>query len=520
LFAQSANKEPAVKAPRGSISGRVKIKDKPARGVTVGLRKSALMSASDVFTKTVTDAEGNYRLSDVPAGSYLVTVAAPAFINPDVNEYKSVVVSEGENVDDINFSLVRGGVITGKVTDGEGRPVIVQQVFILPADSVGTPRPPQGAMNAQTDDRGIYRVYGVRPGRYKVAAGQGDEQTGIYVSSQSRYKRVFHPDVSDAAKATVIEVTEGSEASKVDITLGSVMQTYSVSGRIINGETNAGMPSLTFTLRALVGQRFAFGRTDARGEFVLEGVAAGKYDVMMAPDNSEFRADALTVEVIDRDVTDVTLKLTKGLRVTGVVVLETQDKAARGKLSEMTVQGSVRPATNTRYGSSSTSPIAADGSFTLKGLMKGRLELSLSSFGSAYPLKGFAISRIERDGVLAQRIELQEGQDLTGLKIVVGYGTAVVRGVVNVENGPLPEGARIFVRLSRPGDTTSFARNVAADERGRFVIEGILPGEYEITAVVGGMPKQPKPVKQPVSLADGVTTEVNLAIDLAVPATP
>jgi photosystem II stability/assembly factor-like uncharacterized protein len=54
LFAQSTTKDPRLKAPRATISGRITIKDKPARGIAVGLRKSALMSASDSFTKAVT----------------------------------------------------------------------------------------------------------------------------------------------------------------------------------------------------------------------------------------------------------------------------------------------------------------------------------------------------------------------------------------------------------------------------------------------------------------------------------
>jgi hypothetical protein len=54
LFAQSTTKDPRLKGPLATISGRITIKDKPARGIAVGLPKSALMSASDSFTKAVT----------------------------------------------------------------------------------------------------------------------------------------------------------------------------------------------------------------------------------------------------------------------------------------------------------------------------------------------------------------------------------------------------------------------------------------------------------------------------------
>ena len=78
-----------------------------------------------------------------------------------------MVVGEDENVEDINFSLVRGGVITGKVTDADGHPVILQQVSLFPADAFASNAPNNHnvqifpSSNVQTDDRGIYRMYGL-----------------------------------------------------------------------------------------------------------------------------------------------------------------------------------------------------------------------------------------------------------------------------------------------------------------------------------------------------------------------
>lgn len=523
LFAQSTTKDPGLKGPRATISGRITIKDKPARGIAVGLRKSALMSASDSFTKVVTDGDGVYKLTDVPPGSYLVTVVAPGFVLNERDEYRTVVASEGENVDGMNFSLVRGAVITGKLTDAEGRPVILQNVHILPAESVdgkSQDNPIHGAVTTHTDDRGIYRAFGIRPGRYKVAAGQSDQPImGSF--SRSKYKQVFHPDVTDPVKATVIEVTEGSETTKVDITLGAVTQTYSVSGRLVNGETGKPVPGLGFTLWAVGPGRYAYGRTDGRGEFVLDGVAPGSYNVRVADETSGLRGDNVAVEVIDRDVTELTIKLSTGFSVSGVVILETEDKSARSKLLEMRIEGAVRPGGKSRYGVSSAGAVAADGSFTVPALTEGSAVLSLASVSSPYPPKGFAITRIERDGVEIRRIELKDRQNVTGVKIFVGYGTAAVRGVVNVENGPLPAGARIYLRLARAGEENGpSVRNAAVDERGRFAVDGLLPGLHEIMAYVVGVAKEPKRVKQQVSLSDGVTTEVSITIDLAAPSEP
>src|SRR5688572_7891806 len=124
LCAQTTTRQ-TTKMPRGSISGRVTIKDKGVAGVAIGLRKDG-MDPFEAYTKTVTDHDGFYRINNLHPGAYELSPSAPAFVIEGNNNQrgKSVIVAEDENVDDINFSLVRGGVITGKVIDADGRPVM------------------------------------------------------------------------------------------------------------------------------------------------------------------------------------------------------------------------------------------------------------------------------------------------------------------------------------------------------------------------------------------------------------
>src|SRR5262249_42675970 len=159
----------------------------------------------------------------VAPGSYEISPSAPAFVIAETNypRAKTVVVGEDENVEGINFSLARGGVITGKVVDAEGRPVIQQQVQIFRAEDFEKQSPQQRPLyaygNAMTDDRGIYRMYGLVPGRYKVASGRSEEVQGVPLMGRTSYRQVFHPDVTEQSKATIIEVGEGGEAKDVDI---------------------------------------------------------------------------------------------------------------------------------------------------------------------------------------------------------------------------------------------------------------------------------------------------------------
>src|SRR6266850_8400438 len=125
-----------------TVSGKVTIKGKPAPGVVVGMRLSQPTQFDPTF-KATTDQEGNYRVTDLPAGSYEVAPVVPAYVIADANNSngQTVVISESENVEAIDFELARGGVITGKVTNMDGSPVVAERVNLLPVDQRNQRRP-------------------------------------------------------------------------------------------------------------------------------------------------------------------------------------------------------------------------------------------------------------------------------------------------------------------------------------------------------------------------------------------
>src|SRR5262245_35222078 len=190
-------------ARSGTVSGNVKIKGKAAPGVVVGVRKFEANTPYEPIYKGKTDEEGNYQVRNVPPGSYDVYPSAPAYVAaPDSSKTKQIVLAEGETVPDINFSLVRGGVITGKVTDADGRALIQERVTLYRAD-VRQPQAPQQrpqlapAGSTMTDDRGVYRFWGFAPGKFKVAAGTGTDPMSIqFNQSRPSYSQTFHPDAN------------------------------------------------------------------------------------------------------------------------------------------------------------------------------------------------------------------------------------------------------------------------------------------------------------------------------------
>jgi len=528
LSAQSASPQ-AAQAPQGSVSGRITIKDKGAVGVAVSLRKSDMMNPYEQYPRATTDHDGFYRIANVAPGSYEVAPSAPAFVIAD-QRTKTVVVGEDENVESINFALVRGGVITGKVTNADGQPAILQQVSLFTADAFAQPTQPQQAQrqifpftSVQTDDRGIYRIYGLRAGRYKVATGRSDD-TFLPGFSQNRatYKQVFHPDVSEQAKATIIEVSEESEAKDVDIKLGAALQTFSVSGRVIDSEKGLPLPNIQFSFQRLAGQRAEFINTplasNVQGEFFAEGLVPGKYQTYHFQEmNRDLRAEPLTFDIIDQDVSNIVLKFSKGASLTGVVVIESEDKTVLQKLQQMRLMAYRIASPGTGFAQPSSALVSADGSFRIGGLPGGTINIQLSGAMGPFDLKGFAISRIERDGVALPRgLELKEGEQVAGIRVVIAYGNGSIRGVVKFENGSLRAGAQIYVRLTKQGENFVGLRPGQVDSRGHFIMDGIPPGNYELTLqfIGAGVPSVPPGFKREVNVQNGVVTDVMLTVDL------
>jgi protocatechuate 3,4-dioxygenase beta subunit len=152
------------------------------------------------------DEEGRYRFKGVAPGSYDVFPAAPALILPKQGRYgqpgKTVMVEVGESTEGVDFALTAGGVITGRVTDAEGRPVVEEAVSLNKAAEQGHTFQfiPLNYESLTTDDRGMYRVYGVPAGHYLVSVGAPAGAGRTRGNKSEYYKETFHPGVIEALK--------------------------------------------------------------------------------------------------------------------------------------------------------------------------------------------------------------------------------------------------------------------------------------------------------------------------------
>src|SRR5262245_5429528 len=159
-------------AGSGAVSGVVKLGEAPAAGITLALLPEGMWPMGqqpDITNRAVTNEKGEYRFTNVAAGRFRVTPLAEALVVTSGTGVTAprggsggvvVTVSEGQTVSNVDLTLARGGVITGRVTDGEGRPVIAERINLTMVDANGTPQPfnPGNRFGYETDDRGVYRI--------------------------------------------------------------------------------------------------------------------------------------------------------------------------------------------------------------------------------------------------------------------------------------------------------------------------------------------------------------------------
>jgi protocatechuate 3,4-dioxygenase beta subunit len=522
---------PAPPKEPASVSGQVTIAGKGASGVTVVATAGNSIFDTKTVAKATTDDEGNYKLSGLPPGRLRVFPLVKAFVAKANDDYKgaeeSINVGEGEVVTEIDFELVRGGVVTGRITDADGRPIIGERVSVVKEDSTEFVMPMTmfDGGRYQTDDRGVYRIYGLQPGNYKVSVGQAAAEGGVTVMGLggSQYVKTFYPGVQDKEKATLIEVKEAGEIRNIDITVNKPGSGFSASGRVVDADS--GQPvsnvyiahsSINEKDQDLGGMNFTGVQADANGKFRLEGLRPGHYAVYIfavKADNSTYSEPA-QFEITSGDVTGIEIKIRSGATLSGVAVLDNPDPSSATLLQTVSlIAYSQKKGGGPSY---SRSQIAADGSFQFGGLAPGKTNIHVQGFP---PPKGLTLERTEVNGVeQTEGIELTAGQKLSGVRLVFVYGTGSVRGEIKIEDDREAGLLEVEIR-SAPGDARRFSRTTLVDDRSHFVLENIPPGNYEFVVRIKTYgneerPGSPELGKQVVTVTNGTEVKLNLTIKL------
>jgi protocatechuate 3,4-dioxygenase beta subunit len=255
LAALSLSQAPAP-AAAGRLSGRVTAEgtNAPIAGARVmvfPMMRTAMPSSGPMTMppQGMTDQDGRFVFNVAP-GEYRIDVQKTGFaslMDPSTRP-TTYTVAAGQALDNITVVLQKGAVISGKVLDQKGEPVTDARVMALrripsPGASAAPPRlipaPMQGPQ--QTNDIGEYRVSGLPPGEYFLAAspralgfaGPGAASTTGNGGGALTTTTTYYPGTADQAGAQAITVAAGAEVSNIVFMLQSA-PAYRVSGVVVD----------------------------------------------------------------------------------------------------------------------------------------------------------------------------------------------------------------------------------------------------------------------------------------------
>ncbi len=166
---------PAFWQGTSAISGSVvdAATDAPVRRAIVTVQ-GAMGQARSV----VTDDEGRFHVGALPAGRYDVVARKVAYLDATYGASRPgrpgtpVRLDDGESVA-LTVPMSRGAVFEGTVRDESGAPMPDVDVYALDPARLPALGRIQGnplVLTAKTDDRGVYRIFGVPPGEYVIGA--------------------------------------------------------------------------------------------------------------------------------------------------------------------------------------------------------------------------------------------------------------------------------------------------------------------------------------------------------------
>lgn len=480
----------------GSIGGRVVTEDgQPVEGATVNCASAENITAMRMST---TDAEGNFSFTGLSPAVYRLLAFAPGLVSMPMFGGEGVIARIGETH---TMALVRGGVVTGRVTNSAGESVVAVQVgAIRVRDGEGKPVRTAGAIRArQTDDRGIYRLYGLPAGTYLIVANLSTGM-GFQSSAYDQQVPTFFPS-SNRDSATEISVQTGAEVSGIDI------RYRDIRGHSINGSVDGvtGSASVQLELRAggsVVSTTLAFAREPgAARTFAINGVPDGDYDLIgsaVGGIEEAFVTAPRRITVRGADVVGVKLTMTPLASIAGKVVIEAgniPEDCVKGRESVVT-EIMVRAQFDGKAADADALVISAfrlldavkpGGEFKVNNLVAGSHWLYAELPGENWYIKS---ATMPGPGAARKPIDLgrttlslKAGERAAGVTVTVAEGAAQLTGKITGER--VGRGRwRIHlvpVDAAQAGNTLVYYEAVVGGDAG-FMLEHLAPGKYWVLA--------------------------------------
>ena len=543
-IASSANSLPAQRTlpskpkqePPCTVAGRVvtAAEGNPLKSAYVILIQEHGGTEPNVYGAS-TDNDGRFLLKNVAPGRYQFSAIRTRFVTEHYGSNGTdtgavFALRPGQEVSDVLFRMTQAAVISGRVSDEDSEPMANIHVVALRKRSeeeiedegpfASRQQELIPAASARTDDRGKYRLFGLKPGNYYVRATDSPDFDGVMQGREnfareklgSQYAPVFYPGVLQLSQAEMVSVGAGQE-SQMDFTMRHI-KTVEVSGRVIAPD---GKPANAMVQLDEVGvPDYSMGHspasTDADGRFTIKGVAPGSYFLVVMQQDSEAvysERARQKVEVGSDNIDSITVALRRGSNFHG----------------QVTADGLPFDTAHIQYLNINLTPVGTDdmmgvgaqvkkdGTFDLKDVPDG--DYAVMAFVQEKTGWFLKSARLGPDDILNEGLHVDTQSSGGAINIVLSSSGAQLEGSVTEQDKPVV-GAHVHIS---PDPQTPYNRlrwkTATTDQTGHFIISGVAPGKYQVVArspmTPGSTPARSDP--QTVTVSERGHEAVQLVIE-------
>jgi protocatechuate 3,4-dioxygenase beta subunit len=322
---QRAEQRP-VPVGTAEISGVVMMAggSQPARKTRVSLSGGIPGGGRGANRSATTDDTGRYAFTALAAGRYSVTASKPGHVTVFYGQRQpgrpgtQIELSDGQKFR-ADLQIPKGSVITGTVLDEHGEAAPQTPVRVMRLVTVNGERTLAGTNTASTDDRGIYRVFGLMPGDYVVCASPRNpnmpdfqrmevelrslQEAAARVTSEQAlqireritsiqgampsgedgtppgYAPVCYPGTVSPASASPVTIGIAEERTAVDFQL-QLAPLANIEGTVVNS-TGAALTQMSVMLTDALSLGPSMStmnaRPDSEGRFQIRNVPPGQY---------------------------------------------------------------------------------------------------------------------------------------------------------------------------------------------------------------------------------------------------
>jgi hypothetical protein len=449
--------------------------------------------------QTVADTKGSFSLGHLQQGEHLLLASAAGYVSREVR----YSLAASRSVNDTVIRLKHLGIISGRLFDRSGKPVVLAKVGLLRF------MPGKGFSNflvgkdtaelfagseRETNDRGEYRIINVEPGQYQIAFSSGEPPATATPDSASVVP-VLYPGVDDLAKAEVIEVVSGMEQRLTDVTLGTV-RLGTLTVRLLNSGSEKEVEfSLAFNRAVASSTGRILGVANARGSILNQ-------QLKIAPGTEIRRVfwpnwpGTYAIRAIWKNTDGSVSTVTKNVAFSGgnadVEVLLEGAPPAIGQLlvrAFVTDGGSPKNLAGLNVGiiHDSAGVPSRSGSRTDDGGMYPLEKMSVGHY-SLYAVLGIPDGLYLANAIHNDRNVIGEGFVVTGkqttLEIHLHSGTGTAAGIIFDRRGRTVHDALVVLIPESNSAVHSLVGYPTArtDQNGTFELKNVRPGAYRLYA--------------------------------------